>query len=143
MLFFPSSACKACGEEFVNRTELHNHVREGVNLLRNLAAQPPTPHDKESLSAKQEGADESGNPQWSTLSGRQEVAIDSAQATEAAVVEAGAPSSSSVETSAVQPGSSAGATSLPSEAVQERGMDASLELPLCFTDIGSPVAPEC
>ena len=48
-----------------------------------------------------------------------------------------------VETSAVQPGSSAGATSLPSEAVQERGMDASLELPLCFADIGSPVAPEC
>ena len=80
-------------------------------------AQPPTPHTYEPLSAKQEGADESGNPQWSTLPGRQEVAIDSAEAKEAGVAEAGTSSSSSVETSASQRGLSACATSTPAEAV--------------------------
>ena len=32
VVFFPSSACKACGEEFVNRTKLHNVGQRGREL---------------------------------------------------------------------------------------------------------------
>ena len=37
VVFFPSSACKACGEEFVNRTKLDNHV---CQRGRELAVSP-------------------------------------------------------------------------------------------------------
>ena len=50
MVFIPSSACKACGEEFVKRTELHNHncrrklelaVQLGLASKKRLAGQWP------------------------------------------------------------------------------------------------------
>ena len=37
VVFFPPSACKACGEESVNRTKLHNH---SCQRMLELAAPP-------------------------------------------------------------------------------------------------------
>ena len=139
---FPSSPCKPCGEEFVNHTKLHNHDcrgkeggaggagrGRGVNLLRNFVAQPPTPHAYEPLSAKQEGPDESGNPQWSTLLAAKRLRLILPRRQWLVLLKRGTPSSWNVETSAVQSGTSAGAASSPVEAVLAVG-EASPEFPL-------------
>ena len=61
VVFFPSSVCKACGKEYVNRTKLHNHNRQ---RMFELAAQTALASRKR-LAARWRGEwPSSASPWW-------------------------------------------------------------------------------